>query len=212
MPLSDINYFDYRSLLIHNDVPMLIGLRTQTKLRALTDKDPQNLSITLRTLDITLPLVVKDQHLYYEGPPKGDYLFSSAELAQVHRNLGHVPAGAVYSALRRAYPIETDATDLEKLKQVVAQCKGCQMYSRQPNRYRAVLPDQCVFNYDVAVDVMFIDKNPILHIVCRQTHFSRAALLPKQDSYTIWQMFMTCLLYTSPSPRDQRGSRMPSSA
>ena len=25
-------------------------------------------------------------------------------------------------------------------------------------------------------------------------------------------MFQTCLLYTSPSPRDQRGSRMPSSA
>ena len=24
--------------------------------------------------------------------------------------------------------------------------------------------------------------------------------------------YMTCLLYTSPSPRDQRGSRMPSSA
>ena len=26
------------------------------------------------------------------------------------------------------------------------------------------------------------------------------------------QMFYLCLLYTSPSPRDQRGSRMPSSA
>ena len=26
------------------------------------------------------------------------------------------------------------------------------------------------------------------------------------------KLFMTCLLYTSPSPRDQRGSRMPSSA
>ena len=25
-------------------------------------------------------------------------------------------------------------------------------------------------------------------------------------------LFFTCLLYTSPSPRDQRGSRMPSSA
>ena len=25
-------------------------------------------------------------------------------------------------------------------------------------------------------------------------------------------LFVTCLLYTSPSPRDQRGSRMPSSA
>ena len=29
---------------------------------------------------------------------------------------------------------------------------------------------------------------------------------------TVERHFMDCLLYTSPSPRDQRGSRMPSSA
>ena len=29
---------------------------------------------------------------------------------------------------------------------------------------------------------------------------------------TIWYMYELCLLYTSPSPRDQRGTRMPSSA
>ena len=29
---------------------------------------------------------------------------------------------------------------------------------------------------------------------------------------SIGRRFTTCLLYTSPSPRDQRGSRMPSSA
>ena len=29
---------------------------------------------------------------------------------------------------------------------------------------------------------------------------------------TVWKGLNTCLLYTSPSPRDQRGSRMPSSA
>ena len=28
----------------------------------------------------------------------------------------------------------------------------------------------------------------------------------------VWGFGSTCLLYTSPSPRDQRGSRMPSSA
>ena len=28
----------------------------------------------------------------------------------------------------------------------------------------------------------------------------------------VFNNFITCLLYTSPSPRDQRGSRMPSSA
>ena len=45
---------------------------------------------------------------------------------------------------------------------------------------------------------------------------------PINDSYgefesgflidTLWQCVRLCLLYTSPSPRDQRGSRMPSSA
>ena len=30
--------------------------------------------------------------------------------------------------------------------------------------------------------------------------------------YPTIKYFMSCLLYTSPSPRDQRGSRMPSSA
>ena len=32
------------------------------------------------------------------------------------------------------------------------------------------------------------------------------------DAGSNWALFIDCLLYTSPSPRDQRGSRMPSSA
>ena len=36
-------------------------------------------------------------------------------------------------------------------------------------------------------------------------------ILPYISASIIMQL-MTCLLYTSPSPRDQRGSRMPSSA
>ena len=33
-----------------------------------------------------------------------------------------------------------------------------------------------------------------------------------QSWYNIYQLFMICLLYTSPSPRDRQKSRMPSSA
>ena len=36
---------------------------------------------------------------------------------------------------------------------------------------------------------------------------------PKAQMGEIWRLLgVPCLLYTSPSPRDQRGSRMPSSA
>ena len=36
--------------------------------------------------------------------------------------------------------------------------------------------------------------------------------LAKEDPKVVIEHLETCLLYTSPSPRDQRGSRMPSSA
>ena len=38
------------------------------------------------------------------------------------------------------------------------------------------------------------------------------ALLDDEPEAEDWLHYAICLLYTSPSPRDQRGSRMPSSA
>jgi hypothetical protein len=190
-PLPGECFFNNYALLINNDVPMLIGLSTQIKLRAITDKDPKLPTANLRSIGVTIPLTFKFGHLYYEDATINECLFSSSEFAKIHGNLGHAPPGAVYSALRRAYPVESGASDLEKLQEISKSCKGCQLYSKQPNRYRAVLPDQCVFNFDVALDVMFIRGQPILHAVCRQTHFSRAAPLLKQDSYTLWEAFMS---------------------
>ena len=37
-------------------------------------------------------------------------------------------------------------------------------------------------------------------------------LAARADDYAYIPLLWACLLYTSPSPRDQRGSRMPSSA
>ena len=52
-------------------------------------------------------------------------------------------------------------------------------------------------------------------IVLEKAHFPRyhvgESLIPHCWD-TLDRLGMTCLLYTSPSPRDQRGSRMPSSA
>ena len=39
-----------------------------------------------------------------------------------------------------------------------------------------------------------------------------AIVIAHSDWLVTPKLFMSCLLYTSPSPRDQRGSRMPSSA
>ena len=48
---------------------------------------------------------------------------------------------------------------------------------------------------------------------CRDFHAALTTKFPTNnlDELT-WYTGCACLLYTSPSPRDQRGSRMPSSA
>ena len=50
--------------------------------------------------------------------------------------------------------------------------------------------------------------------VAAPTLKSEFAMTTQQYSWVVlaFQASYTCLLYTSPSPRDQRGSRMPSSA
>ena len=52
---------------------------------------------------------------------------------------------------------------------------------------------------------------PLLRRV-RERHPGILLYLNENFGTTLSELIMNCLLYTSPSPRDQRGSRMPSSA
>ena len=66
---------------------------------------------------------------------------------------------------------------------------------------------------DVEVDGLSVHRGPAsnLETIRRKIGyvFQHAALF---DSLNVYENVSICLLYTSPSPRDQRGSRMPSSA
>ena len=64
------------------------------------------------------------------------------------------------------------------------------------------------------------NKNDMPGIVISKDDIAEAKaeeITSKDQLYGVWKIskienIYTCLLYTSPSPRDQRGSRMPSSA
>lgn len=113
--------------------------------------------------------------LYNDLENTTEFLFSSVELDRIYRNLGHAPAISTYSTLRHASQVESGARDLRKLQELLKSCKACQLHSKQPNQYRTILPDQCVFNFEVAIDITIILGQAILHAVCRQTRFFRAA-------------------------------------
>ena len=63
------------------------------------------------------------------------------------------------------------------------------------------------------VDEDFLDNPNVMKSQARRDHDEHAGITPDiYDHLMDAPMDEDCLLYTSPSPRDQRGSRMPSSA
>lgn len=73
------------------------------------------------------------------------------------------------------------------------------MFSRQPNCYRTILRELCVFKLDVAIDVPFVRGQNILHAVCsnvyavcKQTHILGEPI-EKQQYYTLRETFMYIL-------------------
>ena len=75
--------------------------------------------------------------------------------------------------------------------------------------------DQMLAETDIPVVSLCLPPVPRYAYVAKAIAAGRHVMLEKPPGATLAEVHMLaniCLLYTSPSPRDQRGSRMPSSA
>ena len=74
------------------------------------------------------------------------------------------------------------------------------------------------FKVESEIDSYIVEMNNSIDFTARITDVADGSNISGASVEFIWdygrtnQSLGTCLLYTSPSPRDQRGSRMPSSA
>lgn len=68
--------------------------------------------------------------------------------------------------------------------------EGCQLYSMPPSRYPIVLSNQCTFNFDFTIDVVYTNSSPVPHIICEKAHYIRAAIISNMDFFTFWLSFM----------------------
>ena len=89
---------------------------------------------------------------------------------------------------------------------------------RHPNHsisahVRAIEVIKCLFERSVSdyKSLKSDEGNPAMTAYDDQNIFAKI-LRGEIPSFKVYEDDDTCLLYTSPSPRDQRGSRMPSSA
>ena len=115
-----------------------------------------------------------------------------------------IPGGestTITNLLRKNQSLIDGINKLSKNKPILGSCAGLILMSKESN-------DSRVHNF------AFLDVITCRNAYGRQVHSFEAKINVKNGlmSSDIDVLFISCLLYTSPSPRDQVVSRMPSSA
>ena len=118
---------------------------------------------------------------------------SVAELEKVHRQFYHPTAEKLFNLLKKAKPEEAAPETRRNLEELTTRCDPCQRIRTAPNRFRVSFGAEHVqFNERVLMDIMYINGDPILHIVDEGTHFSAEKILPAVSTDSVWQALLKC--------------------
>ena len=129
----------------------------------------------------------KSNHIYVKISMPINAHFSRAQLMKIHRNFYHPSAGKLFNLLLKSRPEDATPEARKTLEDISRRCGPCQRISSAPRRFRVSFGTEHIkFNERVIMDIMYIDGEPILHIVDDVTRFNAAYFLPDVSTETIW--------------------------
>lgn len=102
----------------------------------------------------------------------------------------HISAGKLYNLLKRANPKKYPPEVQKSLKKISQNCSPCLTVSVLPLRFKATTPpDDIIFNRQAAMDLMWLDNQPVLDVVEAATNFQNAVFLKSKSTTDIWKAF-----------------------
>ena len=81
-------------------------------------------------------------------------------------------------------------------------CHYCQIKSKATRRFKFTLKKDVDFNYKIIVDVMYLDKKPVLYAVDATTDFQAGRFLNSMLAKDTWEALHQCWIYTYLGPPD----------
>lgn len=132
--------------------------------------------------------------------------FNISELNRLHRRFGHPAAEKLHNLLRRARPTDVTRNTLRHLKQIARECNLCQFQTARPHRFKFTIRDDKQFNQSIYVDIMTLERKPVLHIVDEATRYQAARWLPSVSSASIWRALRLAWIDTYLGPPNVIGT------
>ena len=125
--------------------------------------------------------------------------FTETELRRIHTRFGHPSVSKLYDLLDKA----GHDVDVDVLKEINKFCHHCQTKGKAPQRFKFSLKDPEVdFNFEVIVDVMYLDGKPVLHVVDAATGFQAARFMRNMSAKETWDVLKECWIDTYLGPPD----------
>lgn len=177
------HYVQIRAHVVDVDVPLLIEFEVLTELRSVVDFADD----VLAAKDGSWCIILRRKlgHLYVVR--EQDVCFTESELRRLHRHFYHPGDEKLTALIARAALDENTPEMRSTVERIRRACDTCQRNAREPARFSVSMPSKdCVFNRTVAIDIMLLKGDPVLHCVDVDTKFSAAAFLASEVAANVW--------------------------
>ena len=121
------------------------------------------------------------------------------ELRRLHRRFGHPSVRRLHQILERS----GHEVEIQALQHLTRYCEHCQKYGKSPGRFNFnIKEDDINFNFNVIVDILYIQGKPVLHLVDEATRFQAGRWLKDISARHVWDQLRTCWIDTYLGPPD----------
>ena len=123
---------------------------------------------------------------------------TEAEFCQVHTRFGHLSVNKLHKLLTQAgHDIEHKA-----IKIINKFYHYCQIKGEAPQQFKFILKKDVDFNYEIIVDIMYLDRKPVLHAVDTAIAFQAGRFLNSMSAKDTWEALRQCWIDTYLGPPD----------
>ncbi|EED20844.1 hypothetical protein TSTA_080770 [Talaromyces stipitatus ATCC 10500] len=124
---------------------------------------------------------------------------NKVEVRRLHRQFDHPSVNRLHKLLEQA---SHDDVDHKSLAEIERYCHHCQMNRQAPRRFKFMLTNNQEFNFEIVVDVMYLDSEPVLHVVDSATSFQAAKFLKSLSTKDTWEAIHITWIDTYLGPPD----------
>ncbi|EED22562.1 conserved hypothetical protein [Talaromyces stipitatus ATCC 10500] len=191
-PIGDVDFH-----VMNTPTPFLLCIADMDRHEAYLD----NTTNCLVKGDLRVPIVRKWGHPWFflDNNHTPVTFLTEVEMRRLHRRFGHPSVDRLHKLLEQA---GHDDVDHKSLAEIERYCHHCQMNRQAPRRFKFTLTDDQEFNFEIVVDVMYLDGEPVLHVVDSATSFQAAKFLKSLSAKDTWEAIRMTWIDTYLGPPD----------